>query len=84
MQVFYKDKFNKKFKKLDRKIQDQFYERLRIFSMDRYHPILKNHSVDKKFPGCRSVNITGDYRAIFEDLGEIVNFVKIGTHSELY
>jgi addiction module RelE/StbE family toxin len=84
MKVLYKDKFEKKFKKLNLKIQEHFYERLEIFIINRYHPILNNHYVGKKFPGCRSINITGNYRAIFEDLGEIINFVIIGTHSELY
>jgi len=84
MKVFYKDKFDKKFIKLNSKIQNQFYKRLEVFLVYKFHPILNNHKVDKKFPGCRSINITGDYRAIFEDKEEIINFVNIGTHSELY
>jgi len=48
------------------------------------HPLLNNHDVSKVYTGCRSINITGDYRAIFQDEGEIVIFITIGTHSELY
>ena len=84
MRVFYKNKFDKKFIKLNPKIQDKFYERLEIFITDKFNPILDNHKVDKRFPGCRSINVTGDYRAIFEDKGAIITFVNIGTHSELY
>lgn len=84
MKIFYKDKFDKKFRKLNPKIQNQFYERLSIFITNRYHPILNNHRVEKRFAGCRSINITGDYRAIFQDESNMVIFINIGTHSELY
>lgn len=52
---------------------------------DSTHPILNNHSVEKVFIDCRSINITGDYRAIFkkEEDGSVV-FITMGTHSELY
>ena len=84
MRVFYKDKFEKKFGKLNFKIQNQFYGRLDIFIEDKFNFLLNNHSVEKRFPDCRSINITGDYRAIFKDKNDIVTFVNIGTHSELY
>ncbi len=29
-------------------------------------------------------DITGDWRAIFEDENDDINFIAIGTHSELY
>ena len=66
------------------KVQDQFLERLEIFLRDKFEKILNNHSVDKAFPDCRSINVSGDYRAIFHDQGEVVVFITIGTHSELY
>jgi len=36
--------------------------------------------------GYRSINITGDWRAIFMEIdgGKIIYFVAIGTHSQLY
>jgi mRNA-degrading endonuclease YafQ of YafQ-DinJ toxin-antitoxin module len=36
------------------------------------------------YAGCNSIDITGDYRAIFLDEGNIVTFVMIGSHSQLY
>jgi mRNA-degrading endonuclease YafQ of YafQ-DinJ toxin-antitoxin module len=45
---------------------------------------LNNHSVDTAFADCRSINVTGDYRAIFHENKETVTFMTIGTHSELY
>ena len=81
--ILYKN-FKKKFAKLSPKIQNKFYERWVIFQQNKFDPILDNHSVDKKYPGCRSVDITGDYRAIFREEDGIAIFVNIGTHSELY
>jgi len=39
-----------------------------------------------KYKGFRSINITGDWRAVFRELksGEIVYFDLLGTHSKLY
>lgn len=84
MEVKFHKHFKKKFKKLPEKIQEQFYERLEIFFQNKFDKILNNHSVDMAFPNCNSINISGDYRAIFEDQGHVAIFITIGTHSELY
>ena len=85
MQIIFHNIFKKKIKKLPSKIQDQFYERLTLFEENKFNTILNNHSVEKRFSDCRSINITGDYRAIFkEKIEDICVFVNIGTHSELY
>lgn len=70
--------------KVPRKIQEKFYIRLEIFVSDINHPLLNNHSVEKAYPNCRSINVTGDYRAIFKKEEDNVYFIKIGIHSELY
>jgi len=84
MELILHKNFKKKFKKLSIKVQDKFFERVDIFKENKFHPVLNNHSVEKIFPGCRSINITGDYRAIFQDENDKVTFINIGTHSELY
>jgi len=84
MEIVFHKNFKKKLKKLSPKIQDQFYERLETFIEDKNHKTLNNHSVDKVFTDCRSINVTGDYRAIFKEDNNVVHFVNIGTHSELY
>lgn len=81
--IFHKD-FKKRFAKLPTKIQKQFAFRLEIFLKDTTNPMLHNHSVDKRFTDCRSINITGDYRAILRETDDDVIFIAIGTHSELY
>ena len=51
--------------------------------------ILNNHALTGKFQGRRSINITGDWRAIFsirvnfESESEYY-FELVGTHSQLY
>ncbi len=84
MHVVYRKNFDKKFKKLPEKIKNQFYSRIAIFIADPLDTRLNNHSVEKVFPSCRSINITGDYRAIFYEEDDVVFFIMIGTHSELY
>lgn len=84
MEFEYKKKFKKSYKNLSPKVREKFSERLDIFTKNKYDPILDNHPVDKAYPGCRSIDITGDYRAIFFDGEEVVTFVAIGTHAQLY
>jgi len=84
MEVVFHKQFKKKFKKLTVKVQKQFYNRLDVFIHNKNHTILNNHSVDKVFTNCKSINITGDYRAIFRENGDVTIFVNIGTHSDLY
>lgn len=84
MEIKYKKRFEKAFKKLPTKIKEQFYDRLEIFIANKFDAVLNNHSVDKVFPNSRSINITGDYRAVFEESENNVTFFIIGTHSELY
>ena len=76
--------FLKQYKKLPKDIRVQFVERKNLFIQKPFDPLLNNHSVDRAFPGCRSINVTGDYRAIFTERDEHIMFIEIGTHSELY
>lgn len=84
MEIGYKVRFQKDFKKLPPKIRSRFYERLSLFLHNKSDPALNNHSVERAFPGCRSINITGNYRAIFKEEGDTTIFITIGSHSDLY
>ena len=68
------------------KFKKAFHARLAIFMQNKKDPILNNHKLKGKSKGFRSINITGDYRAIFQELdnGDLIFFSMIGTHSELY
>ena len=85
MKPEYHKNFRKQFDKLSIKIQDKFEEKLDLFLQNMFHPLLNNHSLTGKYEGCRSINITGNIRAIFylKTESDIV-FINIGSHPELY
>ena len=67
------------------KIQQRFKDRISTFEKDPFDPLLHNHALAGNFEGYRSIDITGDTRAIYKALNEdTVEFVLIGTHHELY
>lgn len=84
-QFEYSNKFLKKFGKASKKIQAQVEERLRIFSSDQFNPILNNHSLHGEYTGCRSINITGNWRLVYENKGDNhYLLIDIGTHPQLF
>ena len=85
MQINYSKKFIKLLRKINPEIKDYLKEKILIFRINKFDPRINNHKLKGKFKKYRSINITGDYRAIFEEIAEDnVYFVSIGTHSELY
>ena len=86
MRIEYSKKFIKEFKKCPAGVKTNFKKRLEIFINDQYYPILNNHPLIGELKNYRSINITGNWRAIFEEIkdGQIIYFVAIGTHSQLY
>jgi addiction module RelE/StbE family toxin len=85
MTIEYSNKFIKSLKKASRGVQGAVRIRLEIFLNDKFHPVLNNHLLQGKYQGCRSINITGDWRAVFWEVdGDVVHFVALGTHSQLY
>ena len=84
MEIVFHSHFKKRLKKLPEKVRNNLSERLEIFTENKFNEILNNHSVEGAYPNCRSINITGDYRAIYEEKDGGIIFRLIGTHSELY
>ena len=77
--------FDKKFKKLPKKTQLQTKSRILLFVKDSYDTLLNNHLLhgDKKL--LRSININADLRLLYEAVdAEVVRFLDIDTHSNLY
>ncbi len=58
---------------------------MRLFVGNPFDSLLHNHPLNGKYEGCRSINVTGDYRIIYtlED-EDTALLLTIGTHSELY
>ena len=76
--------FNKDYKKLTLRIKEKLKIRRNLFLSDSFQSILNNHELHGEYSGCRSINITGDYRAIYFTKGDVAIFIRIGTHSELF
>ncbi len=85
MQYFVSKGFEKQFKKLPKKLKQQVMERLQLFVTDPMEYCLRNHPLTKEWAGHRSIDMTGDIRAIYMEVDErVARFVAIGSHSELY
>ena len=76
--------FEKSYAKLSQDIREAFKARRNLFLIDPDHPLLNNHPLHGKWQGCRSINITGDIRAVYKFEGFIAIFMDIGTHDRLY
>ncbi len=84
MRVLFHKNFKKQYKKL-RALQKKIDERLVLFIRDPFDAILNNHALGGQYEGCRSINITGDYRGLYRLIdNDIAYFTAIDTHSNLY
>ena len=77
--------FKKDFKKLPSPVRQKLFERLNTFVTSPFSPVLNNHALSGVYRGYRSINITGDYRVIFDPLDEnTLRLMRVGTHPQLY
>lgn len=85
MNVNFHKRFIKSYAKLSVKLRRAVDEKLEIFEKNPFFRELNNHALTGRYQGYRSVDITGDYRAIYQPVSKNeVLFVKVGTHSKLY
>lgn len=85
MTIDFHKSFDKQFHKLPPNHQSQFRKRLALYANNHNHPSLHNHALKGSYLGYRSINVSGDMRAIFtEHDAQHVEFVAIGSHSQLY
>jgi mRNA-degrading endonuclease YafQ of YafQ-DinJ toxin-antitoxin module len=85
MNAKFSKKFIKQYNKAPNSVRRLFDEKLRIFLLDKFDLRLNNHLLKSKLEGLRSINVGGDWRALFEELqnGDVI-FKAIGTHNQLY
>lgn len=84
MRAFLHKRFKKQLKKYPF-LALQAEERIILFVTDPFHPILNNHPPTGKWTGYRSINITGDYRAVYRLIeNDDAFFVDLDSHSNLY
>lgn len=85
MTISYHKKFLKRFSKTPSRLKDVISKRLFLFEKDPFAQELNNQPLKGQLAGLRSINITGDLRAIYKEKSPTeVIFVMMGTHAELY
>ena len=65
MTISYSKHFVKQAKRLSPPLRKQLLERIEVFSDDPLHPALRNHALKGKYKHYRSIDITGDLRALY-------------------
>jgi len=84
----YDPAFIKALKKVNVRIRKSFKERIAIFANNPHDQQLNNHLLRKPYKGLRSIDITNDFRAVYEEITEndeeIAYFSILGTHEDLY
>ena len=76
--------FLKQYQRLRENEKKKFKSRRDLFLQDEFNPVLNNHSLKGKYQGYRSINVTGDLRAIYKKNSAEIMFAAIDSHSNLY
>ena len=88
MRVKYSPLFLAKVKKVDVRIYKSLREKIAIFLKDPNNSQLDNHELYREWEGFRSIDVTSDWRAVYQEIDEgneiIAYFTTLGTHEELY
>ena len=85
MNVVFHKRFEKMAQKLPPKVKQKMVERIALFTNDPLNSRLRNHALYTPYKGSYSIDITGDYRAIYELVDtNTALFTHVGTHSQLY
>ena len=84
MRITYSRNFIKQAEKLPPKLQAKLHESIKLFRVNPLHPSLRNHALKGKYATYRSINITGDFRALYLEKGNETVFDQIGSHAQLY
>jgi mRNA interferase YafQ len=84
MKISYSKNFIKQSKKLSPDIRAKLVQRVTQFSHNPLDSQLRDHPLKGKYKQYRSIDVTGDYRALYLLQGDEVIFDVVGTHSQLY
>jgi addiction module RelE/StbE family toxin len=62
----------------------KFEERVKLFLLNPNSPLLKNHSLKGSKKRLCSFSITGDIRTIYIIEKDVVFFLDVGSHNQVY
>lgn len=87
--IDFSKEFEKQLKKAPHEIKIAFVKRSKNFLDNPFSSQLNNHLLSGKYLGYRSININGDWRAIYSVSidrkgNQTIIFELLGTHSQLY
>ena len=89
MEVSFSKSFKKAFKKRlsSNTLENEFWNRLELFTIDPFDPKLKTHKLSGKLKGLWSFSLEYNIRIVFfftTDKPKKAVLVDIGTHEEVY
>ena len=85
MQIRYTREFKKQYAKASQNIKQAFKSRRNLLLENPQSPVLNSHSLKGSLKNYKSINITGDWRALYSQPSkDIIVFEVLGTHSQLY
>ena len=84
MTVSFSKLFLKQAKKLDPKLRKKLHERIALFVRNPFDASLRNHPLKGPYKDYRSIDITGDVRALYLMQDDEAIFDAVGTHGQLY
>jgi len=86
MQLHFHKNFDKTFKTLSLKQKQRVKETIDLFKQNPHDPSLKNHALHGRDKDKRSISTGGDLRLVFKERNnyEIVLFIRVGTHNQVY
>jgi addiction module RelE/StbE family toxin len=84
MTISYSKAFLKQAKKLNPALRQKLHDKIKTFSDNPLHPTLRNHALKGKYKEYRSIDVTGDIRALYLQKEDEAIFDVVGTHSQLY
>ena len=83
--IFFDKQFHKDWKCLKHdKFRKKFVELVSMFIKDPFNKIFRNHALRGDYEDTRSIDVTGDIRAIYILVDDAYVFLRIGSHSHLY
>jgi|SRR5882672_1975559 len=89
MRVQYSPDFYTQYKKVNMRIRNAVDKKIKAFKEDAFNLELNNHELHDEYEKYNSIDITNDYRALYEEIitgkePPIAYFVLLGTHKKLY
>jgi len=85
MELTRSKRFQREYEKLSQRVQRRVDARFLLFMRDPFDRVLENHQLTGPYSGSRSINLSGDLRAIYvESYPDAFHFLEIGRHRELY